>query len=256
MTRDERIRAEEARAKAAIPHATFSLGNLDPDNCRVIVDHALFICSKFPKLGARLLAVKAGSEEAMEWPEGTYAWHQDARAGSTIWFRESVWLGDNDRAAHTICHELGHAAGAQLDSTPEGRAAKTRLMGYNRKGEVIFEKQPGFGFNIQKGAVAETVRLEAVRARLRHLIRQGVPALIVDPEATPILEGFKGTYHYKQRVDGTYEIHPHKNWWSHPMDALQYVITGLFGAPPVGDEEDDDRNVVEEFRSQGSSGGR
>ena len=132
MTRDERIRAEEARAKAALPHATFAFGQMDPDNCRVIVDNAIFICGKFTKLGARLLAVKAGSEEAMPWPEGTYAWHQDARAGSTIWFRESVWLGDNDRAQHTICHELGHAAGAQLDSTPEGRAAKTRLM--ERKG--------------------------------------------------------------------------------------------------------------------------
>lgn len=86
MTRDERIRAEEARGKAAIPTATFAFGEMDPDNCRVIVDHTLFICAKFPKLGVRLLGIEAGGED-IGWPsDAIYAWHAAAglRRGPTI----------------------------------------------------------------------------------------------------------------------------------------------------------------------------
>ena len=139
MTRDERIRAEEARARAALPYATFAFGSIDPDVCRVIVDNLLFICRKFPRLGARLVAVRAVGEDLngdgeADWPEGTYAYHDEdaTKRRSTILFRESQWLGDNDRAAHTTAHELSHAAGAEIDLHPQGKIERARLM--RRKG--------------------------------------------------------------------------------------------------------------------------
>ena len=36
MTRDERIRAEEARAKAALPHATFAFGEMGISCLRLV----------------------------------------------------------------------------------------------------------------------------------------------------------------------------------------------------------------------------
>lgn len=124
-------------------------------------------------------------------------------------------------------------------------------LGYDDNGQAKYEDLPGFGWRIQPGAVAIRDRLEAVDARLRLLLN-GRPSFIVHPDATEIIEAFQGGYHYKQRQDGTYELDPEKNWYSHPMDALQYVATRLFAAKPLADE-DEDTPARTGFRSQASN---
>lgn len=124
------------------------------------------------------------------------------------------------------------------------------VIGHERSGHPIFEVKPGFGFKIQPGAVNITERLEAVRARLKMVLKDGLPALVVDPRAAVIKDAFNGGYTYPQRHDGTYDDKPKKNWYSHSMDALQYVATRLFVTMEGEEEEDEDRERRTEFRSQ------
>jgi len=68
-------------------------------------------------------------------------------------------------------------------------------------------------------------RREAVARYLTTLI-DGIPGLVVSPEAKLIRKGFNGGYHYKRiQVTGEerYKDVPEKNSYSHPHDALQYA---------------------------------
>jgi hypothetical protein len=116
------------------------------------------------------------------------------------------------------------------------------------EGEAVIERLPGWGWRIQPGAVSLAERFEAIRARLKLLVN-GRPALLVDPRAHAIVEGFQGAYHYRRRADGSYEDRPEKNWHSHPMDAIQYVATRLFASGMELADEDDARPFVEPWRS-------
>lgn len=73
-----------------------------------------------------------------------------------------------------------------------------------------------------------TMRLEVVKAALNRLI-DGDPGLLISPKAPMIRKGFAGGYHYKFIKTGTgaqtHEV-PAKNEYSHPMDALQYLLLG------------------------------
>lgn len=112
------------------------------------------------------------------------------------------------------------------------------VIGYEERGKPLYKKQKGWGWKIRPGAVNITDRLESVRSRLNTNLMNGIPALIVDPEATTVVEGFLGGYHYKQRADGSYEWDPHKNYYSHTMDALGYVATRLFARHKPDKDED------------------
>jgi hypothetical protein len=101
-------------------------------------------------------------------------------------------------------------------------------LGQNERGEMRYQVKPGFGFSIKGGPVEITPRLEAVRARLNMLLPGNLPALVVDPRATVIKDGFGGGYHRKRRSDGSYEGKPDKNWYSHAFDALAYIAACLF----------------------------
>ena len=68
----------------------------------------------------------------------------------------------------------------------------------------------------------------------------GHPAIVIDPRATLLIEGFSGSYHYPQRRDGTYDSRPKKNLTSHVHDALQYLTAKVFSHQPDTDDEDDD----------------
>lgn len=104
-------------------------------------------------------------------------------------------------------------------------------------GHARIEEKPGWGWIVQPGEVSLTKRMEAVRARLKLLL-SGQPALVVDPQATMVVEGFKGAYHYPQRTDGRYELDPAKNHHSHPMNALEYIASRLFALPGKDRDED------------------
>lgn len=119
-----------------------------------------------------------------------------------------------------------------------------RLVRVNERGKRTYEDRPGWGWEIRKGAVSITERLESVRARL-NLMTNGVSALLVCPNATDMVVAFSGGYCYRQRSDGTYEHDPDKNEYSHIMDALAYVASRIYALPGKrnrryrGDDEGD-----------------
>jgi hypothetical protein len=115
--------------------------------------------------------------------------------------------------------------------------------GRDGSGEEQFLKKPGFGWRIQGGAVSNHERQTAVNARLMSMIN-GLPALVVCPTATVIVEGFNGNYKYPQRADGRYDDEPEKNYWSHSMNAVEYMATRLFVAPEADEDQERPRRVV------------
>lgn len=72
------------------------------------------------------------------------------------------------------------------------------------------------------------IRIEAVIGALNRLV-DGFPGLCCSRRAKTIRKGFSSGYHYKliQSGDGT-QTHsePNKNKYSHPHDAVQYLLTG------------------------------
>lgn len=72
------------------------------------------------------------------------------------------------------------------------------------------------------------MRLEVVRAALNRLV-DGNPGILVSPRCKTLRKGFTGGYHYKllRSGDGTQtQETPNKNAYSHPHDALQYLLLG------------------------------
>jgi hypothetical protein len=73
-----------------------------------------------------------------------------------------------------------------------------------------------------------TMRLEVVKNALNRMV-DGNPALLVSPKCRTIRKGFAGSYHYKTIKGGdgtrTHNV-PDKNKFSHPHDALQYLLLG------------------------------
>jgi hypothetical protein len=70
------------------------------------------------------------------------------------------------------------------------------------------------------------VRLEAVKGVLNRLI-DGKSGILIDPRCRILIKGFQNGYHYKRvQSAGTakYDSSPNKNRFSHPHDALQYLI--------------------------------
>lgn len=111
------------------------------------------------------------------------------------------------------------------------------FAGFDEYGDPIIDERPGLGWLIQKGTPLLSKRLEIMRARLNTNLH-GHPALVVDPEATPILDMFQGGYHYHQRADGRYELDPMKNHASHIANALEYAVGGLSWAVAQAQEDE------------------
>ena len=130
------------------------------------------------------------------------------------------------------------------------RRGVTLNKGHDELGREVIEEKAGWGWNVMPGAVSINSRLEAVRARLTTILRDGVPAFAVDPKCRTLIEGLSGAYAYRQRSDGRYELDPDKNWHSHVCDSLSYPATRLF----VQREKDDrDRGPKRQQRSRAAS---
>lgn len=73
-----------------------------------------------------------------------------------------------------------------------------------------------------------TLRLEVVKNTLNRMV-DGKPAFNLSPKCKMLRKGFGGSYQYKliKGGDGTRTHHqPDKNKYSHPHDALQYLLLG------------------------------
>lgn len=104
--------------------------------------------------------------------------------------------------------------------------AKSQLSEKNAEdviGEAGLECVPAPTNDIDK-------RLQAVETLLAQQV-DGVAMLQFAPETTSkgmkkLIGGMDGGYRYKRRTDGTFEVTPQKNSFSHPADALQYLALG------------------------------
>jgi hypothetical protein len=131
------------------------------------------------------------------------------------------------------------------------RVGSRMYMGEDEYGNPIYEERPGWGWHFVAGAVDHTTRQEAVRARLRGSVGAGLPALIIDPRAHVLINGFMGGYHYKEYEDGTYGREPEKNFYSHTLNAVEYLMTQL-QAQPIRHRSDDDETEPEPYVSRAS----
>lgn len=69
------------------------------------------------------------------------------------------------------------------------------------------------------------IRLEAVDSCLRQ-IDEGIPYLLIDPSCVRLIAGFEGGYRFDKAKGEAFLEKPDKNEFSHPQDALQYVLLG------------------------------
>ncbi len=70
-----------------------------------------------------------------------------------------------------------------------------------------------------------SVRQDAVRRPLTQFI-DGAPALLISPRMRFVRRGFNSHYRFMRvkTSEGRYHDEPEKNQWSHPHDAVQYVL--------------------------------
>lgn len=90
-------------------------------------------------------------------------------------------------------------------------------------------------------------RLEGVDHFLNRSI-DGAPALVLHPRCSILRKGFLGRYEYKRvQVVGEerFKDVPNKNRYSHPQDALQYLIRGILMDAGYSEQEEfvEERNV-------------
>ncbi len=95
---------------------------------------------------------------------------------------------------------------------------------------TCFEILQGKGIPIEPGLQTLQIRLESIRKPLRTLVG-GEPQFILHPRCKVLRKGFLGGYHFKRLATNAerYANKPNKNEYSHPMDALEYTGTILFG---------------------------
>lgn len=121
---------------------------------------------------------------------------------------------------HKVDAGWGDPAGNQRSSTDE----RTAIEIMNAHSLKLYKKK------IWRAAPSNdvTMRLEVVISALNRLI-DGDPGLMISPNAGFVRKGFAGGYHYRFIQSGTgTQVHetPAKNAYSHPHDALQYLLLG------------------------------
>lgn len=111
--------------------------------------------------------------------------------------------------------DIGDPAGTQRVQTD----AKTCF-------QILMSK----GVQIEPGMQSLTIRLESVRKPLTRLVN-GKPGFLLSKKCKMLRKGFMGGYCYRrlQTSQERFTDRPDKNQYSHPMDALQYPLTRLFG---------------------------
>lgn len=72
------------------------------------------------------------------------------------------------------------------------------------------------------------LRVETVEELLNRQV-DGGPGILLDPSCKVLIKGFEGAYEYRRLQvsgDARHESAPSKNRYSHPHDALQYLVLG------------------------------
>lgn len=89
----------------------------------------------------------------------------------------------------------------------------------------VYDVLRGQGWRIFPSEQSPRLRIDSVRAALSRDIR-GNPGLMLNKTCDTLIRGFQGGYQYRRKKvrDEVYEEKPQKNAFSHPHDALQYLI--------------------------------
>lgn len=145
----------------------------------------------------------------------------DAKQRSVERFAPEIVLRSNEWFAGATFRDYADPAGWSKQSSD----AKTDVQTVNV-----------MGIYPEKGPVTFAERRRAMNDRLTQSIL-GKPALTISPDCTMLIEGFQGKYGYDQ-IGETGRYHPtvQKNAWSHPMNALEYVLGALFVPRGTGEE--------------------
>lgn len=103
------------------------------------------------------------------------------------------------------------------------------IRGHDEKTAIdIMNQHTPWKFKAAPGNNDLTMRLEVVKGALNRLV-DGNPGILISPKCQFLRKGFSGGYQYKllRSGDGT-QTHetPNKNQYSHPHDALQYMLLG------------------------------
>lgn len=111
--------------------------------------------------------------------------------------------------------DIGDPAGVQRSQTDE---------------KTCFQILQSKGIMVEPGLQSVALRLESVRKPLTRLV-MGKPGFALHPRCKTLRKGFMGGYQYRrlQTAQERYTAAPDKNAYSHPMDALQYICTRVFG---------------------------
>lgn len=120
----------------------------------------------------------------------------------------------------------------------------------------------GKGIRIEAGLQTLAIRLESIRKPLRTFALKGEPGLLLDPRCKTIRKGFQGGYQYRRMKTSAerFTTAPDKNQYSHPMDALQYPLSRIFGGgltterPPAGWEPSSQSNDFAELDRNPTTG--
>lgn len=113
--------------------------------------------------------------------------------------------------------DTGDPAGEQASQTDE---------------RTCFEILRAKDIAIEGGLQSPQIRFEATRKPLRQMDDDGYPAFNIHPRCKMTRRAFMGGYHFRKlQMPGQdrYAEKPEKNAYSHPIEALGYTATRLFG---------------------------
>ncbi len=141
---------------------------------------------------------------------------QRFRAAANAWLRQhyGAWL----QGGRKITGWIDPAAGSRAAGDRDERATVDIL----REDSLIDWRSAPLPDN------ALAPRLESVRLPLSRLI-DGKPGILISPKCERLRKGFNGGYHYRQIKTASglmFQQEPVKNEFSHPHDALQYLMIG------------------------------
>jgi hypothetical protein len=127
-------------------------------------------------------------------------------------------------------------------------AGWTPSMTDNKSAVMILQAK---GIHPRRGPVTFSIRKMAVNDRLSKA-SHGRASMLISPNCRMLIEGFDGAYKYEEiGQTGRFKASVEKNAWSHPIDALQYLVGGLYVPPKRERDEDDRRKTVRRDRVTG-----
>jgi hypothetical protein len=112
--------------------------------------------------------------------------------------------------------DIGDPAGMQRSQTDE---------------KTCFQILQSKNIEIEPGQQGLQVRLESIRKPLVTMIGKGKPQFLLHPRCKMLRRAFMGGYQWRKlkTAGERYSTEPDKNEFSHPMDALEYPATMIFG---------------------------